>query len=138
METKTPKANASAQRVRETLEQVANAWTLLVLDGLDGEGPTRFSKLRDRVPGITHKMLTQTLRALERDGLVTREVFPEVPPRVEYELTPMGQKLNAATCSFWTWVEAYAPKVEKARASYDARTTDKTPWLRLKPRRGAA
>ena len=135
METKP--SEATEQRVRETLQRVANTWTLLVLDGLDGEGPTRFSVLRDRVPGITHKMLTQTLRSLERDGLVVMTVFAEVPPRVEYELTAMGEKLNEATCSFWKWVERYSVKVEAARVAYDSRAKgrDSTPWQKPKPMR---
>ena len=133
METKT-----TEQRVRETLQQVANTWTLLVLDALDQQGPTRFSVVRDRVPGITHKMLTQTLRSLERDGLVKREVFAQVPPRVEYELTSMGEKLNEATCSFWKWVDRYSGKVEQARAAYDSKSSDSVPWLKPKPFRRVA
>lgn len=105
--------------LREVLERVADKWTLLVLDALEEGGEMRFTRLRDRVGGVSQKMLTKTLRQLERDGLVTRRVFPEVPPRVEYRLTERGHTLNEATCALWLWVEANTDAVQQSRRSYD-------------------
>ena len=105
---------------REILERVADKWTLLVLDALEEGGEMRFTRLRDRIGGVSQKMLTRTLRQLERDGLVTRRVYPEVPPRVEYRLTPRGHGLNEATCAMWLWVEANMDAVQQSRRAYDA------------------
>ena len=106
--------------VREILERVADKWTLLVIDALEGQGEVRFSRLRERIGGVSQKMLTKTLRQLERDGLVTRRVHAEVPPRVEYRLTPLGESLGAAVCGVWTWVEAHVRDVERSRRAYAA------------------
>ena len=105
--------------LREVLERVADKWTLLVLNELEEGGAMRFTRLRDRIGGVSQKMLTKTLRQLERDGLVTRRVYPEVPPRVEYRLTERGHGLNEATCALWLWVEANAAAVQQARRAYD-------------------
>lgn len=105
--------------VREILGRVADKWTLLVIDALDCKTELRFSRLREKVGGVSQKMLTQTLRQLERDGLVTRKVYAEVPPRVEYRLTPLGESLGEAVCSIWLWVEAHSKDVESARLQYD-------------------
>jgi DNA-binding HxlR family transcriptional regulator len=108
------------QLLREVLERVADKWTLLVLDALEEEGgEMRFTRLRDRVGGVSQKMLTKTLRQLERDGLVTRRVYAEVPPRVEYRLTERGHSLNEATCALWLWVEANTDQVQASRRAYD-------------------
>ena len=106
--------------VREVLERIADKWTLLVLDALEEGGEVRFTRLRDRIGGVSQKMLTKTLRQLERDGLVTRRVHPEVPPRVEYRLTERGRTLNEATCALWLWVEAHMADVQRSRRAYDA------------------
>lgn len=111
---------------REILERVADKWTLLVLDALEEGGEMRFTRLRDRIGGVSQKMLTKTLRQLERDGLVTRRVYPEVPPRVEYRLTPRGESLNEATCALWLWVEANTEHVHQSRRAYDE-TAGRTP-----------
>ncbi len=105
--------------LREVLERVADKWTLLVLDALEEGGEMRFTRLRDAVGGVSQKMLTKTLRQLERDGLVTRRVYPEVPPRVEYRLTERGHTLNEATCALWLWVEANMADVQQSRRAYD-------------------
>lgn len=105
--------------LREVLERVADKWTLLVLNALEEGGSMRFTRLRDRVGGVSQKMLTKTLRQLERDGLVSRRVYPEVPPRVEYRLTPRGESLNEATCALWLWVEANMADVQSSRRAYD-------------------
>ena len=87
---------------RRVLDRIGDRWTVLVVGSLD-DGPRRFSDIRRRVEGISQKMLTQTLRGLERDGLVTRTVFAEVPPRVEYELTIAGETLRAPLKALENW-----------------------------------
>jgi DNA-binding HxlR family transcriptional regulator len=105
--------------VREILERVADKWTLLVIDALEGKSQVRFSRLRERIGGVSQKMLTKTRRQLERDGLLTRRVHAEVPPRVDYKLTPLGESLGQSVCSVWTWVEAHMQDVERSRCVYD-------------------
>ena len=80
--------------LHEILGRIADKWTLLVIEALDGEGELRFSDLQRRVGKVSHKMLTKTLRQLERDGLVTRRIHAEVPPRVDYKLTALGESLG--------------------------------------------
>jgi DNA-binding HxlR family transcriptional regulator len=126
-ERRTPEcAHLSAEQettLREIVGQVAGKWSLWTLHALNqAEGPLRFARLLERVDGISQKMLTQTLRGLERDGLVTRTVFPEVPPRVEYELTETGRATMAQFCSFWVWIVGQLPTIEVARAQYDDRS----------------
>ena len=106
--------------VHEILERVADKWTLLVIDALEGRAETRFSRLRERLGGVSQKMLTKTLRQLERDGLVVRRVHAEVPPRVDYRLTPLGVSLGKSVCGLWTWVEAHIKDVDRSRRTYDA------------------
>lgn len=106
--------------VRDVLERVADKWTLLVIEELT-EGTLRFTRLRERVGGVSQKMLTKTLRQLERDGLVIREVHPVVPPHVDYRLTPLGESLGEAVCGVWMWVEKHMKDVERSRRKYDAR-----------------
>jgi DNA-binding HxlR family transcriptional regulator len=120
---KTSEAAAQKQAlVREMLERVADKWTLLVIDELDeAGGELRFTRLRDRIGGISQKMLTQTLRQLERDGLVTRRVHPVIPPHVDYRLTPLGQSLGEAVCGIWAWVEKHLKDVERSRRAYEQR-----------------
>ena len=102
--------------VREILERVADKWTLLVIDALEGRREVRFSRLRERIGGVSQKMLTKTLRQLERDGLVTRRIHAEVPPRVDYTLTPLGESLGASVCS----VEEDARRQNRCTAGLDA------------------
>jgi len=104
--------------VHEMLGRVADKWTLLVIEELSG-GELRFTRLRERLGGVSQKMLTKTLRQLERDGLVTRHVHPVIPPHVEYELTPLGESLGEAVCGIWTWVEKHVQDVERSRRTYD-------------------
>lgn len=107
--------------LRETLDRVGDKWTMLVLQRLDLDGVLRFTQLRDRIGGVSQKMLTRTLRHLERDGLVTRTVHPVVPPHVEYDLTPLGRALAEAVCVLWEWVDQNLHAVEASRRSFDAR-----------------
>jgi DNA-binding HxlR family transcriptional regulator len=105
--------------VREILGRIADKWTLLVIEALDGQGELRFSDLQKRVGGISQKMLTKTLRQLERDGLVRRRVHASVPPRVDYRLTPLGESLGLSVCGVWIWVGKHMHEVERARRTYD-------------------
>lgn len=107
--------------VDELIGRVADKWTLLVLEELEDHGTCRFTRLSQLVPGISQKMLTQTLRAMERDGLVLRTVHPVVPPKVEYCLTALGHSLGEAFCGVWQWAEANLADVERARAAFDGR-----------------
>lgn len=120
MEIHAPEAPAADKEalVREILERVADKWTLLVIEAL-GEGEMRFSRLREKVGGVSQKMLTKTLRQLERDGLVTRRVHAVIPPRVDYRLTPLGESLGEAVCGIWLWVEAHSEEVQRSRRAYD-------------------
>jgi DNA-binding HxlR family transcriptional regulator len=107
--------------LRETLDRVGDKWTMLVLKTLDTDGVLRFTQLRERIGGVSQKMLTKTLRQLERDGLVTRRVHPVVPPHVDYDLTPLGSALAEAVCVLWEWVDGHLTEVEAARRAFDKR-----------------
>ena len=107
--------------VTELIGRVADKWTMLVLEVLAERGTLRFGRLAAEVAGISPKMLTQTLRAMERDGLVRREVFPVVPPKVEYRLTELGCTLGAAFCGVWVWAADNLSSVETARQLFDRR-----------------
>jgi DNA-binding HxlR family transcriptional regulator len=104
---------------RNIIEQIADRWTILVIDALGTHGEMRFSRLRDEVGGVSQKMLTKTLRQLERDGLVSRYVHPVIPPRVDYQLTPLGRSLLDKVCGIWDWVETHMDEMEFARRQYD-------------------
>lgn len=103
---------------RQLLDRLSDKWVVLVLSLLDG-GPKRFSALKREIEGISQKMLSQTLRSLEQDGLLTRRAFPTVPVTVEYELTPLGRSLNVAMAPVIEWAKANMSRVLKARAAYD-------------------
>ncbi|MFF4806390.1 winged helix-turn-helix transcriptional regulator [Streptomyces sp. NPDC002144] len=104
---------------REIFSDVANKWALLIIEAL-GEGTLRFSELRSRVEGISHKMLTQNLRMLERNGLAERTVHPTVPPRVEYTLTEAGHGLRATVDGMCEWTYRYFRHIESARQRFEA------------------
>ena len=107
---------------RELLGLLADKWVLLVVGVLRlSEGPVRFNVLRRRLDGITQKMLTQTLRSLEREGLVLRTVYPTVPPRVEYSLTELGADLGRITHTMGLWVVEHRDEMLTARAEFDRR-----------------
>ncbi|WP_075737074.1 winged helix-turn-helix transcriptional regulator [Streptomyces acidiscabies] len=106
---------------RTSLARIANKWTAMVVIALTG-GPLRFRDLRTTVDGISAKVLTDTLRDLERDGIVTRHSYTEVPPRVEYELTDLGRSLHAPLEALGRWAEEHMAEVMAAREDYDART----------------
>jgi len=106
--------------VRQILDRIADKWSLLVIALLDRK-VLRFSELRTAIDGISQRMLSVTLRQLERDGLVTRTVYPVVPPKVEYALTPMGVTLHETIQALVTWTENHQNAIAAARASYDAK-----------------
>ena len=110
----------TACRAREVLQRVGDKWSMLVIDLL-GQGTLRFTELHRSVDGITARMLTVTLRGLERDGIVTRTIHPVIPPRVEYALTPMGRTLLDTIGQLVSWTDSHLPEIEAARAAYDAR-----------------
>lgn len=107
--------------VNEIIGRVADKWTMIVIDVLAEHGELRFTGIARRVPGISQRMLTRTLRQMEREGLVQRTVHPMVPPRVEYRLTDLGLGLGDAFCGVWIWAERNLEKIEQARAEFDAR-----------------
>jgi DNA-binding HxlR family transcriptional regulator len=104
--------------VRELLVRMADRWSLLTMEVL-ADGELRFSQLRERLPGISQKMLTQTLRQLERDGMVTRHVHAVVPPRVDYRLTPLGRSFAETVCNIWLWAGRHLSEVQRAREAFD-------------------
>jgi DNA-binding HxlR family transcriptional regulator len=106
---------------RQVLDRIGDTWSVLVVLTLS-KGARRYSELAARVEGISPKMLTQTLRALERDGLITRTVHPVVPPRVDYELTKLGVSLLDLVGALESWAQTHMEDVLAARATYDERT----------------
>jgi len=104
--------------VRDIIGQVADKWTMLILEALEEHGTLRFTQVGRHVGGISQKMLTQTLRQMECDGLVTRTVHPVIPPHVDYSLTELGRSLGSAFCGVWIWAETHHEEIEKARAAF--------------------
>jgi DNA-binding HxlR family transcriptional regulator len=105
---------------RKLLDRISDKWVALVLKSLL-DGPKRYSEVSHQLAGVSQKMLTQTLRSLERDGMLTRTVTPAVPVRVDYELTSLGASLAGLMGQLKAWAEQHMPEVESARAEYDAR-----------------
>jgi DNA-binding HxlR family transcriptional regulator len=120
--------------VSETLARIGDKWTVLVVELLAG-GPMRFNEIRHTIGNISQRMLTLTVRELERDGLVTRTVFPTVPPRVEYQLTKLGRTLREPLIAVAEWVRKHQPAMVEARKIFDAAGMAK-PSHRREPRRG--
>ena len=104
--------------VREVLNRVGDKWSTLVIVML-GQGPKRFSELRRGIEGISQRMLTLTLRGLERDGLLTRSVTPSIPPRVDYALTPLGQALLVPVMGLVQWAQEHRQDIQRAREVFD-------------------
>jgi DNA-binding HxlR family transcriptional regulator len=107
---------------RQLLDRISDKWVTLIITAL-ADGPQRYSDLSRRIAGVSQKMLTQTLRSLERDGLLSRSVTPSVPVRVDYELTPLGQSLLPLIASIKGWAESHMPEVAAARSQYDGSAT---------------
>ncbi|PJJ70488.1 DNA-binding HxlR family transcriptional regulator [Diaminobutyricimonas aerilata] len=106
------------QVFRSVLDRVADKWTLIVI-GLLEERTLRFTELLAAIPGISRRMLTLTLRSLERDGLVSRTIYAEVPPRVEYRATPLGAALSGPVLALATWVADHKDEIETHRLTFD-------------------
>jgi DNA-binding HxlR family transcriptional regulator len=104
---------------RETLDRIGDKWSVLTI-GMLQDGPLRFSELRRGVDGISQRMLTRTVRQLERDGLVTRTVYPTIPPRVEYALTPLGETLIPRVLALAEWAVLNYEEIDRRREAYDA------------------
>ncbi|HEX3712506.1 MAG TPA: helix-turn-helix domain-containing protein [Trebonia sp.] len=115
---------AEACPTRQVINRIGDRWSLLVLYALDG-GTLRFQELRRAVEGVTQKMLTQSLRLLERDGLVRREVFASVPPHVEYSLTPLGRSLSGRIAPIREWAYENMGDIQEARRDFDAMRRDR-------------
>ncbi|ESR27358.1 winged helix-turn-helix transcriptional regulator [Lutibaculum baratangense] len=111
---------ADCRRVGEILQRIGDKWTVLVVVTL-GSGPMRFNELRRAIGSISQRMLTLTLRGLERDGLVTRTVFPTVPPRVDYELTELGRDLLGPVAALGDWARRHGERIDAARRDFDGR-----------------
>ena len=109
--------------VREIIGRVAGKWTMLVLEALAEHGRLRFTSLGKLIGGVSQKMLTKMVRQMEADGLVSRTVFPVIPPRVEYELTHLGGSLGEAFCGVWIWAERHREAIRQARKTFQERAT---------------
>jgi DNA-binding HxlR family transcriptional regulator len=112
--------SSDCRAVSQILARVGDKWSVLIVTLL-GEGPRRFNEIKRMVGGISQRMLTLTLRGLERDGLVTRTVFPTVPPRVDYELTELGRSLRVPVEALGTWAREQQPQIQAAREKFDRR-----------------
>lgn len=110
----------AGRTIRRILDRISDKWTLLIMVTLH-ESRMRFTELQQHIPGISQRMLSFTLRQLERDGLVSRTAYAEVPPRVEYELTPLGQTLIAPAVTLAEWAAEHDPDMQLSQAEYDAR-----------------
>ncbi|MEU5849470.1 winged helix-turn-helix transcriptional regulator [Saccharopolyspora shandongensis] len=104
--------------MRDVLARVGDKWTVLVVTTL-GDGPLRFTTLHERIAGVSQRMLSQTLRALTRDGLITRTAYAEVPPRVEYALTPLGQSLSDTVTHVVRWVQEHQVEIARNREVFE-------------------
>nr|GAJ35802.1 hypothetical UPF0087 protein ydeP [Bradyrhizobium sp. DOA9] len=112
--------HADCRGVASVLSRVGDKWSVLVIMMLS-DGPKRFNELKRMINGISQRMLTLTLRGLERDGLVTRTIFPTIPPRVDYELTDLGRGLEQPVKALGEWAIAHLVQIEAARARFDER-----------------
>lgn len=113
-----PHPTEDCRAVSEVLSRVGDKWTVLVVQYL-GSGPMRFSELKRTIGGISQKMLTATLRGLERDGFVTRTVFPTIPPRVDYQLTQLGEELLTPVTALGEWARSNIVRIRNARERFD-------------------
>jgi DNA-binding HxlR family transcriptional regulator len=112
-------------KISQVLARVGEKWSVLIIIML-AERPRRFSELKRAIGGVSQRMLTLSLRGLERDGLVKRTVFPVVPPRVEYELTPLGQSLRAPVSALGEWAREHIAEIDAAREAFDRRESRQT------------
>jgi DNA-binding HxlR family transcriptional regulator len=115
--------HAGCRTVVDTLARIGDKWTVMVV-GVLSTGPMRYSELHRAIDGISQRMLTLTLKGLEQDGLVTRTVYPTIPPRVEYALTEMGSTLRAPLEALFQWASTHRPKMAEARLAYEQKQVD--------------
>ncbi len=108
------------QAITETLSRIGDKWTVMVVATLS-QGSLRYNEIRRAIEGISQRMLTLTLKGLERDGLVSRTVYPTIPPRVDYELTDLGHKLTVPLRSIYDWAKKHRPEMEAARKKFAER-----------------
>jgi DNA-binding HxlR family transcriptional regulator len=128
---------SDCRAISDVLARVGDKWSVLVVSKL-GEGPLRFNELRRSIGGISQRMLTLTLRGLERDGLITRTVFPTIPPRVDYALTALGRDLLVPVSALGAWAVRNQPKIAEARERFDGicKAKGKSPPRRQRSRHG--
>lgn len=121
-------SGSEGHEVRELLSKIGDKWSLFIIVKLaeSKNSTARFSELQKSINGISQKMLTTTLRNLERDGMVIRHFYPEIPPRVEYELTALGEELLVPVKSLTTWISMNWPSIKKARDKFDDKAVNKT------------
>jgi DNA-binding HxlR family transcriptional regulator len=112
---------ANCKALGQILERIGDKWTIMIVGALS-RGPMRFNALQKAIPGLSHKMLTVTLRGLERDGLVTRTAFATIPPRVDYELTEQGRSLHQPLLTLASWARSQQGYIEKSRSKFDDRS----------------
>jgi DNA-binding HxlR family transcriptional regulator len=112
-------SSPTCRTISTLLSRIGDKWTVLVVQTL-GSGSKRFNELRREIPSVSQRMLTLTLRNLERDGLVSRTVTPSIPPRVDYELTELGQSLQKPICGLATWAMEHVETIHEAQARFDA------------------
>lgn len=115
--------SSNCTAMSDVLNRIGDKWSVMVVGTLGRNGTLRFNELKRMINGVSQRMLTLTLRNLERDGLVTRTIYPEVPPRVEYTLTEMGKTLDGPISKLWDWSSEHHGAILEARAIYDARET---------------
>jgi DNA-binding HxlR family transcriptional regulator len=115
-------SHTECQRVGQVLSRIGDRWTMLIINEL-GDGPRRFNELKRQVEGVSQRMLTLTLKNLERDGLVSRTVTPGAAPRVDYELTPLGRSMLEPVRALGQWAQAHIPQMDAARNAYDGRSS---------------
>ena len=115
-----PHLPGACQEVSSILSRIGDKWTVLVVMML-ADGPRRFNELKRSIGGVSQRMLTLTLRGLERDGMVTRTIYPTIPPRVEYQLTDLGHSLRVPVDALGSWAFEHLPCIASARAAFDAR-----------------
>jgi DNA-binding HxlR family transcriptional regulator len=118
-ETMKDPSSPTCRTISTLLSRIGDKWTVLVVQTLGG-GSKRFNELRREIPSVSQRMLTLTLRNLERDGLVSRTVTPSIPPRVDYELTELGQSLQKPICGLATWAMEHVDTIHQAQARFDA------------------
>ncbi len=116
--------NTTCMAMTDILNRIGDKWTVMVVGILSRGGTMRFNELKRAIDGVSQRMLTLTLRNLERDGLVTRTIYPEIPPRVEYALTGLGDTLKMPMDTLWDWSARNGEAVKAARMAYDARLAE--------------